>query len=348
MNTDVDLMQRLGRSKFYNEFKPYDVTFTSEDRAKGAPEKKIARALAGGHASDERWCQRKDGSRFWGSGELMVMRDDLGKVVGLVKILRDRTEAREGREAVVRALQETEHARAEAEAANAAKDRFLAVLSHELRTPLTPVQLCLATLQSEQGLGDGARQLLRLLGRNVEMEIRLIDDLLNVNRIVHGKLEFERSPVDLRACIRRALEVRAADLKVKNLRLSVSLEATRYIVLGDVMRLEQVLSNLLQNAEKFTPAGVAVAVRSRDLDGLHIAVEMADTGIGIKPEALETIFEPFEQGSPDLARRHGGLELGLAIARSLVVAHGGRLTATSEGPALELLLPLNFSPCPKA
>ena len=122
------------------------------------------------------------------------------------------------------------------------------------------------------------------------------------------------------------------DFKAKNLRLSVSLEAQRYIVLGDAMRLEQVFSNLLQNAEKFTHNEGAITVHSQDQGGSRIAVEISDTGIGIKPEALETIFEPFEQGSPDLARRYGGLGLGLAIARSLVEAHGGRLTATSAGP----------------
>src|SRR5262249_19298519 len=286
---NVGAERLLGFSESEINGQPYDVIFTSEDRAEGAPEKKTARALAESHASDEHWCQRKDGSRFWGRGELMVRRDDLGKVVGLVKILRDRTEAREGREAVVRALQETERARAEAEAANAAKDRFLAVLSHELRTPLTPVQLCLATLESEQGLGDGARELLRMLRRNVDLEIRLIDDLLDVNRIVHAKLEVDRSPVDLHACIRHVLERNEMNFRAKNLRLSVSLEAVRYIVLGDAMRLEQVFSNLLQNAEKFTPDGGAITVRSRDVDESRIAVEIADTGIGIKPEALETI-----------------------------------------------------------
>jgi len=328
---NVGAERLLGFSEREIKGQPYDVTFTSEDRAAGAPEKKIARALAEGHASDERWCQRKDGSRFWGSGVIMVMRDDSGKVVGLVKILRDETEAREGREALVRALEETERARAETEAANAAKDRFLAVLSHELRTPLTPVQLSLATLESQPGLGDGARELLRVLRRNVDLEIRLIDDLLDVNRIVHGKLQVGRSPVDLHACTRHVLERNEINFKAKNLRLSISLEAARYIVLGDAMRLEQVFSNLLQNAEKFTPDGGAITVRSRDLDESRIAVEIADTGIGIKPEALETIFEPFEQGSPDLARRYGGLGLGLAIARRLVEAHGGRLTATSAG-----------------
>jgi two-component system CheB/CheR fusion protein len=260
----------------------------------------------------------------------MVMSDDLGKVIGLVKILRDETEAREAREALVRALQETERARAESEAANAAKDRFLAVLSHELRTPLTPVHLALGALELEQGLSSAARDSLASLRRNVEAEIRLIDDLLDVSRIVHGKLEFGHLPVNLHACVRRVLEASETDLKVKNLRLNISLEATRDLVSGNAMRLEQVFTNLVQNAAKFTPAGT-VTVRSRDLGGSCITVEIADTGIGIKPEALETIFEPFEQGSPDLARRYGGLGLGLAISRSIIEAHGGRLTATSEG-----------------
>jgi signal transduction histidine kinase len=227
-------------------------------------------------------------------------------------------------------LAETEHARAEAEAANATKDRFLAVLSHELRTPLTPVQLSLATLELEQALPVAAQESLKLLRRNVETEIRLIDDLLDVNRIVHGKLECKVLPMDLHACLRQALDISATDFNQKELNVTISLEAARHHVLGDATRLQQVFCNLLQNAAKFTPNGGVVTVRSRDSEE-GIVVELSDNGIGIAPEAFEKIFSPFEQGNPDLARRYGGLGLGLAIARSLVLAHGGRLTAASSG-----------------
>src|SRR5262249_1239898 len=283
---NVGAERLLGFSETEINGQLYDLIFTPEDRAAGAPEKEAASAFAEGHASDERWHQRKDGSRFWGRGGIMVMRGDLGKAVGLVKILRDETEAREGREALLRALQGTERARAEAEAANATKDRFLAVLSHELRTPLTPVLVSLAALESEQGLGDAARESLRVLRRNVEMEIQLIDDLLDVNRIMHSKLQYKRLPVDLHAVIRRMLEFNETGFKAKNLRISVSLEATRFIVFGDMMRLEQVFRNLLQNAQKFTSDGDAISVRSLDHGESDVAVEIADTGIGIKPESL--------------------------------------------------------------
>ena len=309
----------------------YDVIFAPEERSNGTPEKLILKALAEGHARDESWHQRKDGSRFWGSGVIMAMHDAKGEVVGLVKILRDETEARQAREQLVKALEDAQRARTEAEAANATKDRFLAVLSHELRTPLTPVQLSLATLELEQSLSATAQESLKLLRRNVETEIRLIDDLLDVNRIVHGKLECKALQVDLHASIRQALEAGATGLSQKDLKLTVSLEASRHHVLGDAMRLQQVFSNLLQNAAKFTPEGGTVTVRSRDTATGGIAVDFSDTGIGIAPEALEKIFNPFEQGNPDLARRYGGLGLGLAISRSLVLAHGGRLTAASPG-----------------
>jgi two-component system CheB/CheR fusion protein len=311
---------------------PYDVIFTAEDRAAGVPANEVAQALAQGHASNERWYQRKDGSRLWGSGVIMAMRGTTGEAVGLVKILRDETESRRASEALVEALRETEAARAEAEAANSAKDRFLAVLSHELRTPLTPVQLAFPILELQPELTESSREALRMIRRNVEMEIVLIDDLLDVNRIVHGKVEIELLAVDVHDCVHRALELTALDFSKNDLERTVTLTAERHHILGDAGRLRQVLfCNLLQNAAKFAPEGSEISVCSRNLDGTGIAIDFTDHGIGIESETLPNIFNPFEQGSPDLARRYGGLGLGLAISRSLVQMHGGRITVRSDG-----------------
>ncbi|MBV8900037.1 MAG: hybrid sensor histidine kinase/response regulator, partial [Verrucomicrobia bacterium] len=155
------------------------------------------------------------------------------------------------------------------------------------------------------------------------------------NRIIHGKLTLQRVPVDLHACVRQALEVSRGDFEAKHLELNVALEAERHQVLGEAARLRQVFWNLLKNAAKFTPARGRVTVRSRNLtDGGEpwIAVEVVDSGIGIEPAALAKIFDPFEQGNPDLGRRYGGLGLGLTIARNLVETHGGQLRAASAGP----------------
>ena len=310
---------------------PYDVIFTAEDRAAGVPANEVAQALAQGHASNERWYQRKDGARLWGSGVIMAIRGTAGEAVGLVKILRDETESRRASEALVKALRETEAARAEAEAANSAKDRFLAVLSHELRTPLTPVQLAFPILELQPELTDSSKEALKMIRRNVEMEIVLIDDLLDINRIVHGKVEIELLAVDVHACVHRALELTALDFSKNDLKCSVTLTAERHHILGDAGRLRQVFCNLLQNAAKFAPKGSEISVYSRNLDGTGIAIDFTDHGIGIESEILPKIFTPFEQGSPDLARRYGGLGLGLAISRSLVQMHGGRITVTSDG-----------------
>jgi len=220
---------------------------------------------------------------------------------------------------------------AELAQANRAKDRFLAALSHELRTPLTPVQLALFSLQTEEQLSPAGREALAMISRNLEVERQLIDDLLDVSRIVHGKLELRPEPVDVHGCVRAALGVCRSALAAKGLEVSLHLEAVNPTVGGDQARLQQVFWNLLHNAAKFTPEGGAVAVRSRGLAGGGVAVEVSDTGDGIAPELMAKLFNAFEQGGAEVGRRHGGLGLGLAICRGIIQAHGGRIGATSAG-----------------
>ncbi|HVI05143.1 MAG TPA: PAS domain S-box protein, partial [Sphingomicrobium sp.] len=165
-----------------------DIIFTPEDRAMRIPEREADKALADGRASDERWHLRKDGSRFWGNGVMMAMHDAQGVVIGLVKIFQDHTERLEAKTALERSLRETEQARAEAEAASKAKDDFLAVLSHELRTPLTPVFMCVDTLMLRPDLPEQVVEALGTIQRNVALESKFIDELLDVTRISRGKL----------------------------------------------------------------------------------------------------------------------------------------------------------------
>ena len=286
---------------------------------------------------DERWHQRKDGSRFWANGALMRMNDAGGEPIGFVKILRDETEARQtrqaleqGREDLWAALQETEQARAEAEAASKTKDHFLAVLSHELRTPLTPVMMAVRMLGRTKNLPGSTREALEMIQRNVQIEAHLIDDLLDVTRITRGKLEIVREPVDLHESVRRAVEVAAGDIQGKGQHITVELRAAEHELRGDSTRLQQIFWNLLKNASKFTPDGGAITVTSRNEPG-RIVVEVADTGIGFEPEAVNRIFQAFEQANPDVTRQYGGLGLGLAISKATADAHGGGLRARSEG-----------------
>jgi len=228
-------------------------------------------------------------------------------------------------------------AREEAEAANRAKDQFLAVLSHELRTPLTPVLATVTAILDEPGPPEDVRPALELIRRSVELEARLIDDLLDVTRVAHGKLHLDLSVVDAHELVHQTLGICRSDLYGKRMRLEVSLKAGRHHVLADPARLQQVYWNLLKNAVKFTPDGGGLAIRSRNEDGPDgplLVVEVTDTGIGVDPEALPRIFNAFDQGDDGVTRRFGGLGLGLAISRSVVDAHGGRLRADSPGRGL--------------
>ena len=229
-----------------------------------------------------------------------------------------------------RLYREARKAREEAEAANRAKDRFLAVLSHELRTPLTPVLAEVSAMLDDPATPDSVRPILEMTRRNVELEARLIDDLLDLNRIVQGKLRLDRRVVDAHRLIRESLEICRSGVEAARLRVELSLVATRHHVNADAARLQQVTWNLIKNAVKFTPEGGFIAIRTRD-EGDRLVVEVADTGVGIEGKALARIFDAFDQGDGSITQRFGGLGLGLAIGRSLAEAHGGRLTASSPG-----------------
>jgi signal transduction histidine kinase len=223
-------------------------------------------------------------------------------------------------------------ARAEAVAENRAKDEFLAVLSHELRTPLTAVLLSASALEQEEPLPEKARDLVCVIRRNVELEARLIDDLLDLTRVTRGKLELRREVVDLHEQIQYAIRS-CCDSDVHEKRLSVNLafEASQFHVWGDPARLQQVLWNLIKNAVKFTPPGGNIHIRTSNPSAGRLSVEIQDTGIGIRAEALPRIFNAFEQADRSITRRFGGLGLGLAICKALMQLHGGSITAQSAG-----------------
>jgi len=225
-------------------------------------------------------------------------------------------------------------ARSVLEAANQAKYRFLATLSHELRTPLTPVLAAVSGLQEDSRLPDDVRTQLARMRRNVELEARLIDDMLDLTRVTRGKLPLHRGVSDLRQVLDDSLQTVQANLDDKRLRLVVELASEDHRVWADTPRLTQVFWNLFSNAVKFTPEEGTITVRSRRETtpaGPEIIVEITDTGIGIEAEALETVFDAFQQGETNITRRFGGLGLGLTISQAIIEFHGGSLSAESAG-----------------
>ncbi len=223
-----------------------------------------------------------------------------------------------------------QRAAAAAEAANQAKDHFLATLSHELRTPLTPVLAMVSGLEQDERLPEDVLAHLAMMRRNLELEARLIDDMLDLTRVSRGKLELRREPSDLARILEHALQTLDQDVLAKRLRIVTEASCQDGFLSADPPRLIQVFWNLLHNAAKFTPEGGTITVRTHR-DGDDLVMEIADTGMGIEAESLEHIFDAFDQGRPGMARRFGGLGLGLAISKAIVEMHGGSLTASSDG-----------------
>ena len=217
------------------------------------------------------------------------------------------------------------------EAANRTKDNFLAMLSHELRTPLTPVMAALDTLDAN-GLGSTeSKNSLAMIRRNVELESQLIDDLLDLTRIAKDKLQLRFGPLDAHEVINNVVEICRPEAQARNLTLHLNLRAGAHHVSGDAAKYQQIIWNLLKNAIKFTADNGEITISSSNPEPQLLAVAVHDTGIGIEPEIMNRIFDPFEQGERAFQRRYGGLGLGLAISKSLAQAHGGTLIARSEG-----------------
>ena len=216
-------------------------------------------------------------------------------------------------------------------AANAAKDQFLAQLSHELRSPLTPVIAMVGELEAELPDSKPVKEALEVVRRNVELEARLIDDLLDVTRISRGKLQLSFEPICIHQTLQRAYEICRNEIEAKDLQVSFALRATHAYVEGDPARLQQVFWNLIKNSVKFTPEKGRITIETLNPTLDKIAVRVTDTGIGIGPEAIGKIFNAFEQGQSDITRRFGGLGLGLTISKTLIDAHGGKIRVESPG-----------------
>jgi signal transduction histidine kinase/ActR/RegA family two-component response regulator len=231
-----------------------------------------------------------------------------------------------------RSYQAEQQARAAAEQANKAKDLFLAALSHELRTPLTPVLAILSSLRENAALPTAIAEDLETVRRNIELEARLIDDLLDLTRITRGKLELRCERVRLHRMIEDATNACLPDLQAKHLNLVRDFASEKAIILADSARITQILWNLLKNAIKFTPEGGTITIRSRTKPADGIAtVEIEDTGIGISPAQFDRVFDAFEQGNRQITRQFGGIGLGLAISQAIAESHQGTLSVASEG-----------------
>jgi PAS domain S-box-containing protein len=300
------------------------VFFGAEKRDEALFEQELDQARREGSVSDDRWLWRKDGRSFFASGVTTAIRSENHELIGYSKIIRDVTEEHMAADAL-------RLAKEQAETANRAKDHFLAVLSHELRTPLTPIVAAVRLLEIKHCLPPEAQPTLELIRRNVELEARLIDDLLDLTSIARGKLSLNFANVVLDTLLASALDMSESDLRGKGLTLESALDAHSTCVHGDAARLQQIVWNLMKNAVKFTPAGGRIRVRTWNPDASTIAVSVADSGIGISSEALPRIFSAFEQADDSITRAFGGLGLGLAIASTLAQKHGGTLTAQSDG-----------------
>jgi PAS domain S-box-containing protein len=213
------------------------------------------------------------------------------------------------------------------------KDEFLAMLSHELRNPLTPIRTSMYLLSRSEGLSDETRNLHAIIERQANHLTRLVNDLLDVTRIRSGKIQLQLERVDLIALIRRALDDHRRNFALHGIVLEGKLPAEPLFVRADAERVAQVLTNLLGNADKFTPRGGTVTV-SAEVSGRTAVMRVHDTGAGVAPEVLEHVFEPFAQAPQAIARTRGGLGLGLTMVKGLIELHGGRVAIRSEGVGL--------------
>jgi PAS domain S-box-containing protein len=294
----------------------FSTFYPADARAVDWPSHELRVARAEGRYEEEGWRVRKDGTRFWASVVLTPVYDRTGELRGYAKVTRDLTQRRH-----VEELQEASRQMGE----------FIAMLAHELRNPLAPIGNALQVMGLRR-LGDPQLEWCRdVLERQVAHMGRLVDDLLDVNRITSGKILLKPEAVDVASVIERAIESSTPLLQQRRHRLEIDLPKTPLIVRADATRLSQVFLNLLNNAAKYTPEGGVVRIEAA-AEGEHAVVHVRDNGVGIASELLPKIFDLFVQGSRSLDRSEGGLGIGLTLVREIVRLHGGTVAVSSAGP----------------
>jgi PAS domain S-box-containing protein len=328
--------------------------YPEEDKRAKKPVKELEIALAEGRLEDEGWRIKKDGSRFWANVIITAIFDENRQHIGFAKVTRDLTERRMAEEALraeradlekrveertaalaqanldlANANKEMARANEELENASRMKDEFLAVLSHELRTPLTSIYGWLSLLRAGKVDQSDMMKALQVIERNVRAQTQLVDDLLNISRIITGNLKIVPQWIGATSIVNAAIDAIRPAAVTKDIRLTVEASDSESIF-GDPDRLQQVVWNLLTNAVKFTGRGGEVRVEVARVAS-KIQISVSDTGEGIPPEFLPYVFDRFSQADASTTRKTGGLGLGLSIVRHIVEMHGGTVIAHSEG-----------------
>jgi PAS domain S-box-containing protein len=324
------------------------VLLTEEQLRAGDAQRDLDMALATGHFEHEAWRVRKDGSWFWANVLVTALRDDGGSLRGFATVTRDFSARKRAEEALRDSEERLRASEAALREADRQKDQFLAMLSHELRNPLTPLRNSLYILDRAAPGGEQAKRALAIIHRQIGQLTWLVDDLLDVTRIAHGKILLQRERLDLSQLAQRVVEDHRAIFAKSEVRLELLPATGEVWINGDRVRLAQVISNLLQNASKFTPRGgkTTVSVESNASRGQAI-LTVRDTGRGIQPEVLPRLFQAFSQVDATLDRSKGGLGLGLALVKGLIGMHGGSVGAasggTGEGTAFTITLRLDVA-----
>ena len=296
-----------------------DIYDTSYDEVKIAPGEAIERVLAFGapyQLVEQPFTDREGMTRFV-NVNLLRLQGSEQTIQGVLYLVEDKTRDVTLRQELI--------------GANAAKDQFLALLSHELRNPLSPVIAMVSELEASAPESPEVRHALEVIRRNVELEARLIDDLLDVTRISKGKLQLSLETASVHEILQRSYEICREDIAAKDLKIEFRLRAEHAYVEGDPARLQQVFWNLIKNSVKFTPEKGRIVIETLNPTPDRVEIRTTDTGIGIEPDKMERIFNAFEQGQSSITRRFGGLGLGLAISRAMVGAHNGTIKAESRG-----------------
>ena len=295
--------------------KHFSIFYSSEDVASGKPARELEEAIKFGSVEDEGWRVRKDRSLFWASVVITALYDEEKNLRGFAKVTRDMTDRR--------SMQELQFA-------DRQKNDFLAMLAHELRNPLAPISTGLQLLKIAHADDSRLNQTTELMSRQLTHLIRLVDDLLDISRIINGKIGLHKQPVELSTIITRAVEEVQSMVDARGHELMIALPAKSIIVDGDVVRLAQVFSNILANAAKYSanPAQIWLAAERTDE---KVIIRIKDNGMGIAADFMPKIFDLFVQADNSLERKQGGLGIGLTLVKRIIELHGGQVHASSGG-----------------